>query len=354
MTRWCVLCCTLAVASASADERGPIEMVSPPLAGFFAKRTFEGKIPILGHASVSDEALLAARDRLHRMLAAAPKLRANLEAAHHELHVVGLRQFTSDLPEHRQGRGRRIDTGELFDWHMIGGHIEGRMSSYTEGTLLPIVGHRLFGDETCYHELAHAIEWLALDNRVRGRILDAYHRSLAAGHWKDQYAAKNQHEWFAEMTKLYFRPGGDALAFYDLRLSHGRDWLRGEDPEAFRLVDEIYGGRLDPGTPRTVALPLRPGRDELSLKSIESRIPVRFIIHNDMKTRIHVVWLDFQGRRDPRRPFAELPAADPGQEVEQFTWATHPWVVTDEDGRALCTFVLGADDGQARVAGPCP
>jgi hypothetical protein len=338
------------VASAAPSE---IEPIDPPLEGFYAKRLREGGIPVLGHASVSDEGLRAARDRLRRMLANAPKLRANLEAARHELHVVGLRQFTSDLPEHRDWRGRRIDAGELFDWHMIGGHIVGRFSSCTEATLLPIVGHRLFGDDTCMHELAHAVEALALGSALRDRIAEAYGRSIHGGRWKDRYASRNEHEWFAEITKHYFRRDGSALAFYDPYLARGREWLRGEDPEAFELVDALYAGRLDPGAPRGVRIPLGPAADEGRLKSHEARIRADLVILNRTAGTIRMVWLDYEGRRDPRRPFAEMPSAGPGGEIHQSSFASHPFVITDDAGRGLCTIVAGERDGMAEVTGEC-
>ncbi len=350
-----LLLCAAELSLHATEPNTPnaIERLNPPLQKFFAKRIYDGRLPILAHASVTDEGLLAARDHLHRLLAHAPKLRANLEAAKLEMHVIGLKQFASDLPEFQDGRGTRLENGELFDWHMVGGHITGRFLACTEGTLLPIVGHRLFGDETCYHELAHAIELLALDNATRARVERAYRRSIADGHWANQYAAKGENEWFAEITKYYFRAGGARLAFYDSRLARGHDWLRDEDPEAFQLVDDLYGGRSDPGTPRRVPLVLGPGAAEKTLKSGASKLPVRLTLHNRTAERIHLVWLDFEGRRDPRQPFADLPSAAPGHDLDEASWATHTFVVTDDRGAALCTLTAGAEDSEADVTGAC-
>ena len=148
---------------------------------FYGKRLRDGSIPILAHASVADEALFAARDRLQRALAHAPKLRRNLESQGFELHIQGLRQFASDLPEYRSHRGERLDNGQLYDWHMIGGHLTGSLLACAEGTLLPIVGYRLFGDETCFHELGHMIEWRGLGAAgPRPPRRAAYRRSIDA------------------------------------------------------------------------------------------------------------------------------------------------------------------------------
>ncbi len=57
------------VAAAAPSD---VEVVAPPLRGFYGKRLRDGAIPILAHASVSDEALFAARDHLRRALGRAP------------------------------------------------------------------------------------------------------------------------------------------------------------------------------------------------------------------------------------------------------------------------------------------
>jgi hypothetical protein len=330
-----------------------IEVVTPPLRDFYGKRLREGSIPILAHASVADEALFAARDRLRRALAQAPRLRRNLESQGFELHIQGLRQFASDLPEFRAHRGEKLDDGQLYDWHMIGGHITGSFLACTEGTLLPIVGFRLFGDETCFHELGHIVEWRGLDAANRAGVVAAYRRSVASGHWKNEYAATNPAEWFAEATKFYFRPDGDALSFYDPKLAHGHEWLRREDPDAFRLVDDLYGGRTYPGAPKTVSLALGPGRDEATIKSKESIIPTTFSVRNGTGAEIRLLWVDFEGRRDQRRPLDRAPSASPGGTIEDYSWATHAFVVTDAAGRALCTLTVPEENATAEVKGPC-
>ncbi len=236
---------------------------------------------------------------------------------------------------------------------MIGGHITGIFLACTEGTLLPIVGYRLFGDETCFHELGHIIEWRGLGAASRARVAAGYQRSIAGGHWKNQYAASNQAEWFAEVTKFYFRPDGDALAFYDPALSRGHEWLRREDPEAFQLADDLYEGRADPGVARTVPLALGPGRDEATSKSKESFVPASFSVHNGTSAEIRLVWLDFEGHRDRRQPVERAPAAAPGGTIEEYSWATHAFVVTDAAGRALCTLTAAEDTGVAEVKGAC-
>jgi hypothetical protein len=344
---------TARAAPEQAAAASVVESVTPPIEGFYGKRLRYGRIPILGHATVTDEGMLAARDRLDRMLAHAPKVRENLEGQGHELHVIALRQFASDLPELRAHRNDVLaivpGRQELFDWHMIGGHLAGRMSSCSEGTLLPIVGHRLFGDETCFHELGHAIEILGLDGPSRARVVAAFERSIAGGHWRDPFVSTRHAEWFAEITKFYFRPDRPDLSHYDQNLVRGRAWLAGEDPNAFRLADDLYSGRVDPGTARTVELRLGPGHDEAALRSKESRVPTLLTVVNRTSIEIRLVWVDFEGRRDAQ----VRPSAGSGGMLQELSWATHAFILADPSGRALCTLTLGDDNATADFRGPC-
>lgn len=328
-----------------------VERVEPAIDAFYGKRLRAGSTVILGHASVSDDAFIATRATLEQVLGRAPKIRENLERARFEVHIMGLRQFASDLPEMRALRGTRIDTGELFDHHMIGGHVIDRFLVCAEGTLLPVVGYRLFGDETCVHELGHAVELRGMDNAARAKVHEAYEHSIATGHWEKQYAAKNEHEWFAEMTKLWFRKDRADLAFYDPSLSRGHDWLCGYDAEACKLASDVYSGAFDPGTPNTVTIALRPGRDETTLRSERTSVPMELTVENHGRTRVQLVWIDFDGARD-RRPNAST-WIEPGATGHQSSWRGHAFALLDDAGHALCTLVTPGDDAIATFTTPC-
>jgi hypothetical protein len=194
------------------------------------------------------------------------------------------------------------------------------------------------------------VHLLALDGKTRGRIHAAYVHSMQSGRWKNQYAARNENEWFAELTKHYFRQEGGAPAFYDPRASRGPAWLRSEDPDGFQLVDDLYAGRIDPGVPRTRTLPLGPASAETAMRSPPSETPSQISVHNGTAAEIRLVWVDFQGQRD-RRPSQSAP---PGGTIIESSWAGHTFVVTDAEGRGLCTLTAAEDDGTADVKGPCP
>jgi hypothetical protein len=105
-----------------------------------------------------------------------------------------------------------------------------------------------------------------------------------------------------------------------------------------------------------VRLALRPGRDESALASVASQTPVALLVRNHSSETIHLVWIDFDGRRSSRPDSLghwEPSSAGPGIAIEESSWAKHAFVVTDGVGHAMCTFVLGSEDSVADVDGPC-
>jgi hypothetical protein len=233
---------------------------------------------------------------------------------------------------------------------MIGGHIVGRYGSCTEATLLPVVGHRLFGDDTCLHELGHAIHFLAMGPAMRERVLERYRSAVAAGLWKDTYAATDEREFFAEMTKYYFRKQGNRVAFYDRTPSRARAWLCANDPETCALVGDLYSGATSPGEKRFEPLALRSASIEPTLASGEGSTHSHVLVRNDTARTVRAVWVDFHGER---RPLGEEIVAPPGGYIDLYTFATHAWVLADENGAALCAFVAPNADAEAVLAMPC-
>ena len=104
----------LAATAISAEEER-IVPIDPPEKGFFSKRlNYEG-IPIKAHKDVADEALFQGRARLAMMLAKLPEVRRRLQEAGAELHVIGRKQVTSDLPEFRHMKGKPFDGEQTID-----------------------------------------------------------------------------------------------------------------------------------------------------------------------------------------------------------------------------------------------
>jgi hypothetical protein len=251
---------------APADENvkapgaaGPAIIRLPtPEEGFFSKELFYHGIPIKANEVVSDAAMYEAYRRidmlLTNLLVRQPMLISNLLASGVELHIIGVHQVTSDLPEFRDLKGKPLPeyNGLTIDQRTRG--MGGRLSSCGEENLLKLKKDHYYGRDICAHEFAHAIRNYGLPLDVVELFNQQYRRSLARGLWKGAYSASNADEFFAELTMWYFGTHGD-LNMTGPKPENGPEGFRKYDPEAYALFHDFYTGQINIG-------PMNPGGHE--------------------------------------------------------------------------------------------
>jgi len=225
------------------DAMPAIAQMDPPEQDFFSKRLDFHGIPIKAHAEVSDEALREAYQRLELMLGRQPGVRDNLVKAGAALHLIGKDQVTSDLPEHRHLKGRKLDHygGLTVDQRTRG--LGGLLASCGEENLLRLENDRYRGRDICVHEFAHNIRNNGMSRTVRGLFDDRYRAATAEGLWNGVYAATNADEFFAELSMWYFGTHGDRGRGTDIPAS-GPANFKAYDPASFALFDSFYTGRM--------------------------------------------------------------------------------------------------------------
>ena len=207
-------------------------------------------IPIKAHQIVADEALLAAYDRLSMLLSnllvRQPLVLSNLISARAELHIIGRDQVTTDLPEWRHDKGKPLAEykGLTRDERTRG--MGGRLTSCGEENLLKLQKDRYRGRDICLHEFSHNIRNHGIPREVRARFDEQYHRSLSKGLWQKSYAGSNPDEFFAELTMWYFGTHGD-LNMIGPKPANGPEGLKHYDSEAYSLLADFYGGRIEIG-----------------------------------------------------------------------------------------------------------
>ena len=231
-----------AIPEASTNTAA-ITRLDPPENNFFSKETRYRGIPIKAHMVVSDEALHAARERLAMLLQHLPEITTNLVTSKVELHIIGKDQVTTDLPEWRQDKGKPLAeyNGLTRDQRTRG--MGGRLVSCGEENLLKLEKDKYHGRDICQHEFAHAIRDFAMSREVRTLFDEQYKRSTSKGLWVKGYAASNPDEFFAELTMWYFGTHGD-MNMSEPKPKNGPEGLQQYDPEAFKLFDDFYRGRL--------------------------------------------------------------------------------------------------------------
>ena len=233
-------------SAAAVAERPPIVAIAPPEHGFFSRQLGYTGLPIKASDVVDDEAFYEAYDRLNAMLHDLPEVTRRLVDAGVELHIIGRKQVTTDLPEWRQDKGRPLEeyNGLTRDERTRG--MGGRLVSCGEENLLRLPDDRYRGRDICVHEFAHAIRTYGMTRSMRTTFDDQYRRSLAAGRWRGSYAGTNPDEFFAELSMWYFGTRGD-LGMEGEKPTDGPDGLKAYDPEAYALLDAYYNGRSEPG-----------------------------------------------------------------------------------------------------------
>ncbi len=325
-------------AEGGADGIYPIK---PAELDFFDKKAEYQGIPIKANRCVNDRALLVARQKLDSMLKNAPDIVFNLKQSGCELHIIGAKQLSSDLPELRCWKGKPFEGTMSIDERTRG--VGGRFASCGEENLLHLEGDRYFDRDICVHEFAHTILEFGLDAALRKRVKAQYQNSKNAQLWNGCYALNNEGEFWAELSMWYFGSRGD---FGKISLSPkvGKDWFAHYDAAAYTLLDDIYCGRLTPR--RVISEILKPVDASLEsrLKSENALKPVKIRFVNLTDKKLKLFWLDYEGKR---KLYGEVL---PLGEIEQSTFATHPWLVTDSGGNGIAIYRASSENGVAHIA----
>ena len=216
-------CGTLATETAGGVARPEITVIDPPETDFFSKLLDFHGIPIKAHKVVVDDALFAAHDRLSLLFT-----------------------NTTDLPEWRHDKGKPIAEykGLTRDERTRG--MGGLLTSCGEENLLRLEKDRYRGRDICLHEFAHNLLNNGCPREIKTRFATQRTNSLAKGLWQKSYAGSNVDEFFAELTMWYFGTHGD-LRMAGPKPEKGREGLQNYDPDAYKLMDDFYSGRIDIG-----------------------------------------------------------------------------------------------------------
>jgi hypothetical protein len=256
ISRWAAILTFVAIIAGSFAAKGlfnvegqsksypKIRAINPPEDGFFTKVISINGIPIKASNVVVDEALYAAYDRISMETAHLPMVVANLAAAGAELHIIGRDQVTTDLPEWRQDKHVPLDEYDGLTRDQRTRGMGGLVTSCGEENLLSLQKDRYRGRDICLHEFAHDIEEAGIPRSVRAMFDKQFELSKSKGLWLNSYAGSNPDEFFAELTMWYFGTHGD-LGMSGPKPGNGPAGLKKYDPEAYRLFDDFYSGRIE-------------------------------------------------------------------------------------------------------------
>jgi von Hippel-Lindau disease tumor supressor len=109
-----------------------------------------------------------------------------------------------------------------------------------------------------------------------------------------------------------------------------------------RIAALICGVSLVSGVNAQTKLP----GEQRGLRSKESRVSTQITFANNSAQTVKLYWLNFEGKR------VFYSALETGESLEQQTYLTHPWVVTDADGNAWSLHFAKTKPSNVRIIAP--
>ncbi len=210
--------------------------------GFYTKyATFNG-LPILASDKVDDKALHKLVYGIGRMLEKVPEAWVKtLVDSGSFFAIIGKSEGQTDLPQYRH-----LKNDPNTDWDKRARGLGGRTTSAGEENILELDGDRYRGESIWLHEFAHTLSsqmFARVDPNHRRELKAAYDKAMAAGLWKNTYAATNSAEYWAEGVQCYFDTNRSASPPNGVHNEIcSREQLKEYDPALFALIDRSFGG----------------------------------------------------------------------------------------------------------------
>ena len=217
---------------------------------FYTQRVDVDGFPIVASADVNPYALKESAFIVRQMLAKRPDVRVALVKSGARLCIIGYKQFTTDLPEFSHfGEGEKdrypgVSGKDYWDARArgTGGSPTDPFCTCAEENMLGYPGDPYEKENILIHEFAHCIHLRGMsnvDSSFDKRLKVAFYKAMAAGLWKDKYAATNHFEYFAEGVQSWF--GNNRVNDHDHNHVDTRAELIEYDPGLAAFCREVFG-----------------------------------------------------------------------------------------------------------------
>jgi hypothetical protein len=280
-----------------------VEHRSLPEFGFYAKDVNCDGIPIRGSEFVHDQTLITICGRLAKMLQKLDLARQNMMQRGVELHVVGINEKLSALPEYR-------DTDQSNNPNSDTSVYETCYEAEHDGN---------DAIDQCTRRLAISILLYGFDDQIRKHIEEQFRSSRIKGLWNGSAAASSSKEYWAQLSIQYFSrregPTSDLPTY---------------DPGGYALLERIYSG-----LERPIAVEAIRARSvsKLAISKV-NHIHAQIQLVNNGPKPIRILWMDPDGRI---RTIGDLGAYN---RTIKDTFLSQVWVVQDQRGVELDRFIV--------------
>lgn len=213
------------------------------LSDFYKKCVLIRRFPIVASDKVRDEALREAAYLVLRMTSRKPEILDAMAKSKVRLTIMGYQEMTTDIPEHAFLKNTK-EGKEYWDRRArgLGATPTAPAVSCGEENVLNFKGDPYSTENILIHEFSHAMHEMGLntvDPTFDRRLKEAYQAAIKDGLWKDTYASRNRHEYWAEIVQSWFTCNrvNDS--------EHGQvnspQQVREHDPRGAALLVEIFG-----------------------------------------------------------------------------------------------------------------
>lgn len=216
---------------------------------FYTQRIEAGGFPIVASATVNPYALKEAAYLVDQMLILRDDIRKAMVESGARLCIIAYNEYTTDLPEFAgfsNGKERYPGVSAKDFWDArargTGGSITDPYCSCGEENLLGYPGDPYTEENILIHEFAHNIHLRGMTNidpTFDRRLKGSYEAAMAAGLWKNKYAANNHYEYFAEGVQSWF--GNNREDDHDHNHVNTRAELIEYDPKLAAFCHEVFG-----------------------------------------------------------------------------------------------------------------
>lgn len=208
------------------------------LDAFYQKHLDVGGLPVVGSKHVSDAAIIEAAWIVNKMIGHRPDILTAMAENKTRLAVMAYNEYTTDIPEHKNLKSRVYWDRRARG---LGATPRAPAVSCAEENLLCHPGDPYSTENICIHEFAHAIHQMGMkdvDPAFNTRLKQAFNSSIAAGLWKDTYAATDHMEYWAEAVQSWFDDNRENDSLHNH--VNTRAELKDYDPPLAKLCEQVF------------------------------------------------------------------------------------------------------------------
>ncbi|MDR1414718.1 MAG: hypothetical protein LBI96_02815 [Odoribacteraceae bacterium] len=238
----------------SAAQPGESLVIPPPaslgLHAFYKKYLNANGIHIIASRRVPDSAMFAARRTLLAMTAMLPPpvLRAMTDV-NTRVGIMARYEGTTDIPEHAH---LAADTSLNWDLRArgLGGDLQMPLTTCAEENLLAYQIDKYHAEDILVHEFSHSIHLIGIISvypAFNDELQAALDAALAAGKWKNTYAATDIAEYWAEGVQDWFNVNAEVKTPDGKHNRvNTREELKRYDRRLYDLIHRFFPESRDP------------------------------------------------------------------------------------------------------------